>query len=377
MENSNDHIRFDQAKKHMLLLQNIASRFKIEGEIFNIRPLGKGLINDNYLVETRNSDSKINRYVLQRINTNVFKDPLTLQENIKAITCHIRKILTERNEEDVERKVLTCIDATEGGTTVTHDGQVWRMTLYIADSVTIDDMTPELACTTGEAFGDFHSMLMTGDTPALAETIPDFHNVPFRIRQLKDAVQNGDKTRIEETQDLIAALLEREEEMTLAERLHSKGELPKRICHCDTKIDNILFDRDGNVLCVIDLDTTMPGFVMSDFGDFIRTAGNTGKEDEEDTTKVGLNKDVFKAFAKGYVKSASFLTDTEKETLAHGAQRLTYMQTVRFLTDYLNGDVYYKTLYPGHNLVRTKAQYALLKSIDENINFMNNFIKNL
>lgn len=358
-------------------LLKIAAQFNIEGDITKIGPVGKGLINDNYLVETLDHDGQRHPYVLQRINTNVFKDPVCLQNNLKAITSHIHKTLADRGEKDIDRKVLTCVLTPEGNDTVTFDGQVWRMTLYIRDSVTIDDMTPNLARSTGEAFGDFHTILMTGNPPVLAETIPDFHNVPFRISQLKDAVKNGNKDRIKETQVIINSLLDREEEMTLAERLHSEGKLPKRICHCDTKIDNILFDTTGKVLCVIDLDTTMPGFIMSDFGDFIRTAGNTGKEDDRNLENVGVNIDVFKAFAEGYVRKASFLTETEKETLAHGAQRLTYMQTVRFLTDYLNGDVYYKINYPEHNLVRTKAQYALLKSIDDNIDFMNNYIASL
>lgn len=357
-------------------LFNIASQFDIEGRILDASPLGRGLINDNYLIETEDSDGHTHRYVLQRINTDIFGDTDLLQNNLKEITGHIRNILAKRGEKDIERKVLTCVDTPHGTSTVECEGKTWRMTLYIADSVTLDQMTPDRAKATGRAFGDFHSMLMAGHAPALAETIANFHNMPFRIGQLKDAIATADKSRLEETREIIDHLLSREEEMTLAERLFEGGKLPKRICHCDTKLDNILFDKDGETLCVIDLDTTMPGFIMSDFGDFIRTAANTAREDEPDTAKIGLDLDIFRAFTDGYLQAASFLTDIERSTLPHGAQRLTYMQTVRFLTDYLNGDKYYKTSYPEHNLVRTKAQLALLKSIDSHIGDMNRYVDN-
>lgn len=163
------------ANRHQMDKQNllkIASQFYTDGEICNLSPLGKGLINDNYLIETKNSDGNIRRYVLQRIITNVFKDPVCLQNNLKALTNHIRKTLTDRGEKDIDRKVLTCVGTKDGNDTVSYDGQIWRMTLYITDSVTIENMTPDLARTTGKAFGDFHTMLMTGNPPRLRRQIP-------------------------------------------------------------------------------------------------------------------------------------------------------------------------------------------------------------
>lgn len=355
-------------------LLKTAALFEIDGTPVSVSPLGEGLINDTYLVETQDDAGATQRYVLQRINTDVFRDPTLLQSNLKALTAHICRSLAGSGVADIERRVLTCIDALDGSGFVNTDTGAWRMTKFIPDTVTVKAMTPERAESTGRAFGQFHTMLAADDAPVLGETIPDFHNVPFRIRQLRDAAAADVAGRLDGVSDIVTRLLSREEEMILAERLHAEGKLPKRICHCDTKVDNILFDHDGEILCVIDLDTTMPGFVMSDFGDFIRTAANTGREDDPELDRVGLDMEIFRRFAEGYVAEAGFLTETEKQTLPHGAQRLTYMQAVRFLTDYLNGDVYYKISYPEHNLVRTKAQLKLLESIDGNIEQMNKYI---
>ena len=173
-------------------------------------------------------------------------------------------------------------------------------------------------------------------------------------------------------------LLGRSDEMCLAERLHREGQLPKRVTHCDTKVNNLLFDERDRPLCVIDLDTTMPGYVLSDFGDFIRTGANTGAEDDPELDRVGVDMEIFRSFSKGYLESAaSFLTDVERETLTFGAQMLTYMQTVRFLTDYLDGDRYYKIRHPDHNWQRSKAQFRLLQSIDAHERAMRDFIAGL
>ena len=217
---------------------------------------------------------------------------------------------------------------------------------------------------------------MLADIPVqLGETIKDFHNMEFRMQQLREAVAENKAGRLAEVQWLVDELEKRAEDMCKAERLHREGKLPKRICHCDTKVDNILFDKDGNVLCVIDLDTVMPNFVFSDFGDFLRSAANTGKEDDKDLDNVNFNMDIFRAFAKGYIKSAkSFLTPIEIENLPYAATLFPYMQTVRFLADYINGDTYYKTQYAEHNLVRSKAQFKLLQSAEEHLAEMQAFI---
>jgi Ser/Thr protein kinase RdoA (MazF antagonist) len=240
-------------------------------------------------------------------------------------------------------------------------------------------VTPELAYRTGRAFGDFQEMLSDLPGEPLGATIPDFHNMEFRLKQLDEAIREDRAGRVEAMRPVIDEILKRAEEMTLPQRLAREGKLPVRISHCDTKVNNVLFDEaTGSVLCVIDLDTTMPGFVMSDFGDFIRTAANTGAEDERDLEKVGLDMEIFKAFARGYLETArAFLTDLEIELLPFGARLLTYMQTVRFLADYLNGDTYYKIKSPEHNRERTLAQFAHLKSLEAHSSEMNDYIKSL
>jgi len=197
----------------------------------------------------------------------------------------------------------------------------------------------------------------------------------FRLQQLREAVAENKVGRLAEVQWLVDELEKRADEMCKGERLHREGKLAKRICHCDTKVDNILFDKAGNVLCVIDLDTVMPNFIFSDFGDFLRSAANTGAEDDKNLDNVNFNMSIFKAFTEGYLKSARcFLTPVEIENLPYAACLFPYMQTVRFLADYINGDTYYKTQYPEHNLVRSKAQFKLLQSAEAAMPEMKAFI---
>ena len=200
----------------------------------------------------------------------------------------------------------------------------------------------------------------------------------LRRRQLHDALKEDRAGRAAGVKDFVAQLEQYADEMCRAQQLHREGRLPKRICHCDTKVNNILFDKEGNVLCVIDLDTVMPSFVFSDFGDFLRTAACTAAEDEPDTSKISFNMEIFKSFAKGYIESAGgFLTDMEKKNLPYAACMFPFMQAVRFLADYLNGDVYYKTKYIDHNFVRARAQMALFQSAMEHSKEMADYIASL
>jgi thiamine kinase-like enzyme len=221
---------------------------------------------------------------------------------------------------------------------------------------------------------------MLADIPGepLFETIPDFHNMEARLKTFRESVKadRAGRMKDKEVANLVKEIEDRAEEMCKAERLHREGKLPKRINHCDTKVNNILFDNEDRVLCVVDLDTVMPGYVLSDFGDFIRTGANTGAEDDKNLDNVGVDLAIFEAYAKGYLeKAASFLTGVEVENLAFGAKLLTYMQTVRFFTDYIDGDTYYKIAYPEHNLVRTRAQFKLLLSLEENFQEMQRIVK--
>ena len=342
-------------------LRAIARRFAIEGNITDIKPLGSGLINDTLRVCTDGKDD----YVLQRINTGIFKDVALLQHNIECVTAHIRAKLEEQGVSEVERRVLRFLHCPETGRSWwEEDGGCWRMSVLIRDSYTHETVDPAHSRIAGRAFGQFQAQL--ADLPEqLGETIPDFHNMELRARQLHEAV-NADaagRMAIPEIAALVGEMQEWEQEMCKAERMHREGILPKRICHCDTKVNNILFDADGQVLCVIDLDTVMPSFVFSDFGDFLRTAANTLPEDDSAADKVDFRMDIFEAFASGYLESAGgFLTKVERENLPYAACLFPYMQAVRFLTDYINGDTYYKIKYPEHNLVRTRNQWALFKA---------------
>jgi hypothetical protein len=250
---------------------------------------------------------------------------------------------------------------------------------FIKDSKSFDSISPELAEKAGEAFGEFQSMLADMPGGPLYEIIPNFHNMESRLATFRESVEANRAGRLPEVQDLVNEIEKRADEMCLPEKLHREGKLPKRTNHCDTKVNNVLFDVGGKeVLCVVDLDTVMPGYVLSDFGDFMRTGANNGQEDDVDLDNVSLNLSVFEAYTRGYLRTAKgFLTGVEIENLALGAKLLTYMQTVRFLTDYLDGDTYYKIKSPKHNLERSLAQFKLLQSMEENYTLMQETVREL
>lgn len=362
---------------HMRNLKETASRFAIEGTIADIAPLGSGLINDTYIVTTAEAEAP--DYVLQRVNHKVFPDTEGLRRNIETVTAHIRAKLTLAGETDIDRKVLRFIPLADGSSTCLFDGgEYWRMSVLIPRSRTIEAVTPASALDAGKAFGRFQAMLT--DLPeTLTETIPDFHNMELRLTQLREAVKADPVGRVAEVKPLLNQIEARAEEMCLAERLHRQGVLPRRVCHCDTKVSNMLFDRDSDkVLCVIDLDTVMPSFIFSDFGDFMRTGANTGLEDDPDTDNVEFDMEIFKAFTKGYLEEASrFLLPAETDNLPYAAALFPYMQAVRFLADHINGDTYYKIQYPGHNLVRARAQFKLFQSADARRDEMKAYIDSL
>ena len=355
-------------------LKQIALQFAIEYPIQEIKPLGNGLINDTFKVVCEGPDN----YVLQRINNAIFQDVELLQHNIDCATRHIRAKLA--GDPDIDRKVLSFLPCKASGKSYWTDGkEYWRVSVFIKDAFTYETVNPEYSYYAGKAFGAFEAML--ADIPdTLGETIPDFHNMELRARQLEEAVAADKAGRMAnpEVQAILADLKPFQEEMCKAERMYREGILPKRICHCDTKVNNMMFDAKGNILCVIDLDTLMPSFVFSDFGDFLRTAANTVAEDDPAVDKVDFKMDIFEAFAKGYVESAKvFLTPVELENLPYAACLFPYMQAVRFFADYINGDTYYKIKYPEHNLVRTRNQVALFHAAMAKVPAMQAYIKSL
>ena len=354
----------------------ILSHFEITGTVNEVKPLGNGLINDTYRVIT--ADAQAPDYVLQRINNAVFQDVDLLQHNIEAVTAHIRSRLQASGTDDIDRKVLQFVKSDDGKTYYRdEDDRYWRVMVFIPDSFTHDAVTPESAYNAGKAFGNFEKMLVNVPEQ-LGETIPDFHNMELRIRQLREAVGSNVAGRLDEVRDIVDELEHDADEMCQAERLYREGLLPKRICHCDTKVNNMLFDSEGRVLCVIDLDTVMPSFIFSDYGDFLRTGANFTAEDDPDLSRVGFNEEIFKAFTMGYLESArAFLTPIEIELLPYAVALFPFMQCVRFLADYINGDTYYKIKYPTHNLDRARNQLALYRDVRRHNTMMVAFINDL
>ena len=354
----------------------ILAQFEILGTVMEVKPLGNGLINDTYHVITEGDNTP--DYVLQRINNAIFQDVDLLQHNIEAVTAHIRRKLEASGTTDIDRKVLQFVKARDGKTYYRDEAdRYWRVSVFIPDSITREAVTPESAYDCGKAFGNFEKMLV--DVPEqLGETIPDFHNMELRMSQLREAVQNDAAGRLDEVRDIVDELECDADEMCQAEHLYREGQLPKRNCHCDTKVNNMLFDKDGQVLCVIDLDTVMPSFIFSDYGDFLRTGANFTAEDDPDVSKVGFNEAIFKSFTTGYLESArEFLTSIEIELLPYAVALFPFMQCVRFLADYINGDTYYKIKYPTHNLDRTRNQLALYRDVRKHDAMMSAFIQGL
>lgn len=359
-------------EKKMNDLLSILQDFPEVGTVKEIVPLTSGLINRTYKVITK--DPEKCDYILQCVNHQVFTNVPLLQRNIELVTRHIRSKLVEKGAADIDRKVLRFLSTHEGKTYHFTGEEYWRVCVFIPNSITLEAVTPETSYLVGLKFGEFESML--ADIPEeLGETIPNFHNMEFRLQQLEEAISEDKVGRLVGVQSLVDDIMKDAEEMCIAERLYREKKLPKRICHCDTKVSNMMFDKNGEVLCVIDLDTTMPSFIFSDFGDFLRSAANTAAEDEAQLDKIQFNEEVFKHFAKGYLESASeFLTPLEIDMLPYAVALFPYMQAVRFLTDYLNGDTYYHIDYPEHNIVRTRAQYKLYQEVCKATPMMKEYI---
>lgn len=352
----------------------IVQQFVLANEVGEIRPLKIGHINDSFIVASASAGGT--SYFLQKINHNIFKDVVGLQKNIQIVTDHLRKKLTEAGVKNIDKRVLQLVPTQDGKMFYQDEqGNYWRMYVNLENTHSFDVINPELAYKAGEAFGDFQCMLSDIPHDQLIETIPDFHNMEFRLHQFRVAVERNAAERLAETQWMVDEIEKRADEMCRPEQLFREGKLPKRINHCDTKVNNMLFDENDEPICIVDLDTVMPGFVLSDFGDFMRSGANKGLEDDENLDNVEVNLDIFEAYTRGYLKKATFLTPIELENLAFGAKLITYMQTVRFFGDYLNGDTYYKIQHENHNWQRTLAQFKLLQSFEKNYQTMQRIVK--
>ena len=354
-------------------LNQIIKQFPEVGEVKEVKALTSGLINQTYLVKT--VDPQEADYVLQRINHQIFTDIDMLQHNIEVVTGHIRKKLEAQNETDIDRKVLRFLPATDGKTFY-YDGEgYWRVSVFIPRSQTLEAVTPDSSYLAGLKFGEFQAML--ADVPEqLGEIIPDFHNMEFRMKQLREAVATNAAGRLSEVQDIVDAIEKDADEMCSAERLFREGKLPKRICHCDTKVSNMLFDEDGKVLCVIDLDTVMPGLAANDFGDSIRFGANHCAEDESDLSKVNFSMELFEIYTKGFLQAAGeAFTPLEKQTLPWGAKLMTMECGMRFLANYLEGDHYFHINYETQNLNRARTQFKLTADMEKSWDVMQKIIE--
>ena len=350
-------------------LSNIVSHFQTQGTVNDIRPLGSGLINDTYKVTTAEPDEP--DYVLQRINHAIFQDVDGLQHNIEAVTAHIRRKLEERGEKDVERKVLHFLPA-DNGKTYWYDGaSYWRMMVFIPRAKTYETVNPEYSYCAGKAFGEFEAMLADVTEP-LVETIPDFHNTPKRLRDLEAAARADGCGRAAGVQEELGFFMERSGRVGLALSMQQRGEIPLRVTHNDTKLNNVLLDRKTvRALCVVDLDTVMPGLSLYDFGDAIRTGASTALEDERDLERVSLSLPFYTAFTKGFLEEcAASLTEAEIRMLPYGAWLMTMECGIRFLTDYLSGDTYFHISRREHNLDRCRTQIRLAADMERQMEQM-------
>ncbi len=335
----------------------IAERFDLDSPAVRIEPFGTGHINETLLVTTQ----KNTRYILQRISPLLTKDVDGLMKNIRAVTDFLETRISD------PRGVMRLIPTKDGHSYAADPSGNWRVYAYIENSVCLLPPQDETVfCKSGIAFGHFVDLLKDFPAETLLETIPDFHNTPFRFRQFHDALREDRAGRKKEVRKEIEFLLAREKKAGRLQHLRDAGELPVRVTHNDTKLDNILFDRETlEPLCVIDLDTVMPGLVHYDFGDSIRSGAATAPEDEKDLDKVALNLHLFEIYREGFLKACPSLTLLETELLPAGAWTITVEQGARFLTDYLNGDPYYHTAYPDHNLVRCRTQLKLVSDMEK------------
>lgn len=342
----------------------IISHFNIEGDIIEVNPFGSGHINDTFLVKTTSANGI--DYLLQKINNYVFKDVDGLMNNMVFVTNHLKAKIT--GSGDPQKEVLTLVEC-NNGKYYCKDGQgdFWRMTYFLKDTMSYDLVTTnQQAYQGGVAFGRFQGLLADLDPSLLIDTIPNFLNMENRLENFYSAIEHNSDNRKENVLAELDFLLSRADVMTEIVQLGRAGVLPLRITHNDTKFNNILLDKNNDIQCVIDLDTVMPGYVAYDFGDAIRSIINTTVEDEKDLELIKLNIPLFAEFTKGYLsETISFLTEQELKSLVKGVLLLPYMQAVRFLTDYLNGDVYYKIQFPEHNLQRTLAQLQLFKMLED------------
>lgn len=353
-------------------ISQILSHFSTAGQFTSFVPIDEGHINNTFKVEYKVGDKTI-YHLLQQINTDVFKNPDELMANVDRVTAFLRdKIIAEGG--DPERETLYCKPADNGKKYILDEkGKAWRLYNFVGDSFSYNSIdSPETFFKAGKAFGNFQKQLADFPSEKLYETIPDFHNTAKRYANLMNAVKNNRSGRAKNVEKEIAFAKERRDETYILLGKTMTGELPLRVTHNDTKLNNILFDRvTGEPVCIVDLDTVMPGLSLYDFGDAIRFGANTAAEDERDLSKVSLDLNLYEQYVRGFLTSAGdSLNAAEVENMPLSAKLMTLECGMRFLTDYIDGDVYFRVAYPEHNLDRCCTQFALVADMERKFSEM-------
>ena len=359
-------------------LRSVAAHFEIGGEFLEAAPYGTGHINDTYVANYRQVEGSF-RYIFQRINHAIFKNPPALMENVARVTSHVRRKLEERRADPIARRVLTLVPTREGRTWHEDaDGNHWRCYLFIERATTYDQITTAAqAREAAKAFGLFQKQLADLPPPRLHETIPGFHHSRQRFNALRAAIEEDPCNRAAAVKRDIEFCLRHEAMVDVLLALQARGVLPERVTHNDTKLNNVMLDdATGEGVCVIDLDTVMPGLTLYDFGDMCRTGCSPTAEDERDLSKVEARMDMFEALVRGYLATAGvFLTPVEKDHLVFSARLITFEIGIRFLTDHLRGDRYFKIHRPGHNADRARVQFKMIESFERLEAEMNRAVK--
>lgn len=347
-------------------LERIFVQFETQGSPVSITPFGSGHIHDSYRVTTAEED--LPDYLMQKVNSLVFRRVTSMMENIERVTQHMRNKLRKAGVADVHRSVLRVIPTSRGLSYYIDDqDQYWRMYLFIDNAYSFEKPeNGEQAFEAGASLGRFQQHLIDLPGKKLHETIPHFHNMKRRFRSFNKVIKQDPVDRLKYVEEEVRFALRRKEEMNMITELGKGGFLPLRVTHNDTKFNNLLFDERGKALTWVDLDTVMPGYVHYDFGDAVRSLANTGKEDETDISNLSFNFSYYETFCEGYLgEMVSLLTPIELIHLAFSPKMMTFIMGLRFLTDFIAGDVYYKTSFPDQNLFRCRSQFSLLRQMDE------------
>lgn len=354
--------------------KEIVPQFKVPAKIAGIHRFDRGIINDTYIVTCIDNKKDI-RFILQRINGEVFESPAEVMSNIRVVTEHLRK-----NAGDKSRVLKLVRTHNNQNSLIDSDNAVWRMYNFIENSTTFDTLlSVNMAYQVGSAFGAFQGELSGIQATNLHKTIDGFHNTSKRLERFKDVLAQDPRGRVKKCQNEIDYILENQNIAPILMNLEKTQELPTRITHNDTKVNNVLFDQDTHqALCVIDLDTIMPGISLFDYGDLVRSATCPSSEDERDLSKVYMQMDYFKALTKGWIEACKGqITNKELEFMPFSARLIAYELAMRFLRDYLNGDQYFKTSRPEQNLDRARTQIKMAQSFEENEAKMKNYIASI